>query len=126
MSRRTNLLVGLGWWLAIAASGLLSLFLAHRQSMEDEVARAERLASDVLQRTNVLAQQAVMVERRLVDAGIGDACSDAGRALLYQILQEASQLRASSAKTAAPNTGCPPSVTWPAIRPPAAVVAGVP
>lgn len=94
MSTRTNLLVGMGWWVAIAASALLSLFLAHRQSMEDEVGRAERLANDILARAHVLAGQTVMVEQQLEAAGITESCSDAGRGLLQRIALQASQIRA--------------------------------
>lgn len=94
MSTRTNVLVGLGWWLAIAASAASTLFLAHRQSMDEEVAQALRLAGDILQRAEALGRQTVVVEHRLASAGIVDACSEAGRALLHQIVLEASQLRA--------------------------------
>lgn len=116
MSTRTNVLIGMGWWLAIAASAALSLLLAHRQSMEEEVGRAERLAAEILERAQALGRQTAIAEQRIGRAGIADACSDAGRALLYQIVLETSKLQAVGIErdglVACSSLGAPLEGTW--------------
>lgn len=94
MSTRTKLLVGTGWWIAILASALLSLYLAHAQSVDEEVARAEQRATEILERARVLAQQTVAVAERLDGIDADARCSAEHLRELQQIALDSSQLRA--------------------------------
>lgn len=89
-TKRVVLIVGI---LGIVVPVLAALYLAHRQSMEDEVRLARVMAGEVLRRAEAAGDQAVAANRRLSQFDDGDPCSDARIALMRDIGMASSYLQ---------------------------------
>lgn len=80
--------------LGILVPVLAALYLAHRQSMDDEVRLARVMAGEVLRRAETAGDQAVAANRRLSEFNDVDPCSDARIALMRDIGMASSYLQA--------------------------------
>jgi sensor c-di-GMP phosphodiesterase-like protein len=87
---RVVLTVGI---LGIAVPVLAALYLAHRQSMDNEVRLARVMAGEVLRRAEAAGDQAIAANRRLSEFSDADPCSDARLALMRDIGMASSYLQ---------------------------------
>lgn len=79
--------------LSIAVPLLAALFIAHRQTLDQETDLARAMAGEVLRRTNIAGDQASHAVDRLQAAEAGDPCSEARIALMRDIDMASSYLQ---------------------------------
>lgn len=79
--------------LAISAPIGISLYLAWRQSLDEQTARVTQLAQDVLRRADESVAQMTEAITRLETVGAADPCSDANVALMSQIAVASEQVQ---------------------------------
>lgn len=80
--------------LAVVVPIVAALYLAHRQSMDEAAEQARTLAGEVLRRTDTVGEQALSAYGRISRLKMTDACSDAKRAQLREIVMDYSYLQA--------------------------------
>lgn len=86
-----TLAVGL---LAILSTISAALYLAHRESVSEESARASAMATELLRRADAMGEEALAAYRQLDHAHLTDACSDQGLVLMRDIGMKARYLQA--------------------------------
>lgn len=80
--------------LAIVFTISVALYMAHRQSMDEESALAATMASEVLRRADAMGAEAVGAYRQLDAAHLADPCSDEGLVLMRDIGMKSKYLQA--------------------------------
>lgn len=80
--------------LAIAVPVLLAIYLAGRQARDTEMARVTGYAKDVLHRSEMTSDQALVAVNALVAAHSADPCSDANLAIMRRYDLSSSYLQA--------------------------------
>ena len=79
---------------AILSTISVALYMAHRQSMQDESALASNMAGELLRRTDAMGAEAIDAYRQLDEAHLSDPCSDDGLVLMRDIGMKSKFLQA--------------------------------
>ncbi len=79
--------------LAIIVPIIAALYLAHHQSREESSAQAMLVAGEVLRRAETVSEEALAAYQRLSRTELADACTDAKRARLREIVMDYSYLQ---------------------------------